>query len=545
MATRMLQRRGTAAEWAAQNPILGDGEMGYETDTKVFKIGDGVTAWNALVAGFVYRSLFAAKGDLVASSAANTPVRVPVGSDGAALIADSTQAAGVGWSNLFKPATAALSALRVKGLVGQAGALQTWETSAATASFIDAVGGAQFPTLGIGSAPVGGTQATIKAATSGTIPLLIEGTTGQSNSLIQAWTTGSGPTVFTVGPNGQITTSQGVTATGSVVAGGFYNNGTEALVTGYGGSTQRARFTDDGTHFFIQADHAIQFTKPYTSAMRVQINTDPAINAVPLSIAGVTGQTGHLTDWQNGSGTPVAVVDKDGGVNTPTLYVIPALGVADSAARFYTFGGTMRGALVAPGTAGGWCTSAAVGDMVLRAEAGHIWHANSAGTPLVQFHSNGSIILPTSGSSFKSGNSTFAGVQTTNQFFTGSVFGDSVILHTGTLLVGDGTNFKPIKASAFTVSSAREMKTNVQPITESMDIVRRLRPVRYAYKNEPWKSRAGFIADEVAGIFPEAVSYDSNDEPDGIHYGEFVPLFASALQGFDDRLAAVERQLAA
>lgn len=45
MATRMLQRRGTAAEWVAQNPILSAGEIGFETDTKVIKIGDGLTTW--------------------------------------------------------------------------------------------------------------------------------------------------------------------------------------------------------------------------------------------------------------------------------------------------------------------------------------------------------------------------------------------------------------------------------------------------------------------------------------------------------------------
>lgn len=45
MATRMLQRRGTAAEWASQNPILAVGELGFETDTFVIKMGDGVTPW--------------------------------------------------------------------------------------------------------------------------------------------------------------------------------------------------------------------------------------------------------------------------------------------------------------------------------------------------------------------------------------------------------------------------------------------------------------------------------------------------------------------
>lgn len=48
MATRMLQRRGTAAEWAADNPVLGDGEIGFERDTYLIKMGDGVTAWNDL-----------------------------------------------------------------------------------------------------------------------------------------------------------------------------------------------------------------------------------------------------------------------------------------------------------------------------------------------------------------------------------------------------------------------------------------------------------------------------------------------------------------
>lgn len=39
---------GTAAEWAAANPVLALGEFGYETDTYVYKIGDGSTAWSSL-----------------------------------------------------------------------------------------------------------------------------------------------------------------------------------------------------------------------------------------------------------------------------------------------------------------------------------------------------------------------------------------------------------------------------------------------------------------------------------------------------------------
>lgn len=45
MATRMQQRRGTAAQWTSANPVLNAGEMGWESDTNKFKIGDGTNHW--------------------------------------------------------------------------------------------------------------------------------------------------------------------------------------------------------------------------------------------------------------------------------------------------------------------------------------------------------------------------------------------------------------------------------------------------------------------------------------------------------------------
>ena len=48
MATRMQQRRGTQAQWTAANPILAAGEIGFETDTSKFKMGNGSSTWSAL-----------------------------------------------------------------------------------------------------------------------------------------------------------------------------------------------------------------------------------------------------------------------------------------------------------------------------------------------------------------------------------------------------------------------------------------------------------------------------------------------------------------
>jgi len=44
----ILLRRGTAAEWTASNPILLEGEVGVETDSKKLKVGDGLTVWASL-----------------------------------------------------------------------------------------------------------------------------------------------------------------------------------------------------------------------------------------------------------------------------------------------------------------------------------------------------------------------------------------------------------------------------------------------------------------------------------------------------------------
>jgi len=48
MSTRMQQRRGTASQWTNANPVLAAGEIGVETDTNQFKLGDGTTEWSDL-----------------------------------------------------------------------------------------------------------------------------------------------------------------------------------------------------------------------------------------------------------------------------------------------------------------------------------------------------------------------------------------------------------------------------------------------------------------------------------------------------------------
>lgn len=51
MAINIQLRRGTAAEWTSVNPVLALAELCIETDTDLFKIGNGVDTWNDLPYG--------------------------------------------------------------------------------------------------------------------------------------------------------------------------------------------------------------------------------------------------------------------------------------------------------------------------------------------------------------------------------------------------------------------------------------------------------------------------------------------------------------
>ena len=53
MAFRVQIRRDTSLNWGTNDPILLDGEFGYETDTGRYKIGNGIDVWSDLIYSLV------------------------------------------------------------------------------------------------------------------------------------------------------------------------------------------------------------------------------------------------------------------------------------------------------------------------------------------------------------------------------------------------------------------------------------------------------------------------------------------------------------
>lgn len=77
MAVRIQLRRDLAANWTAANTVLASGEIGFETDTGKFKIGNGSTSWTSLSYATVLPSDFSE----VAQDAINTALVAGTGLD--------------------------------------------------------------------------------------------------------------------------------------------------------------------------------------------------------------------------------------------------------------------------------------------------------------------------------------------------------------------------------------------------------------------------------------------------------------------------------
>lgn len=119
------------------------------------------------------------------------------------------------------------------------------------------------------------------------------------------------------------------------------------------------------------------------------------------------------------------------------------------------------------------------------------------------------------------------------------------------LNVRSGTTYKPVYASAFTVSSDYRLKSNIVPLENAISRVNQLEVHRFNWNdrlNEPKVD--GFIAHEVASIIPEAVlgekdavHEDGTPNHQGIDQAKIVPLLTAALQEAISKIENLEARI--
>jgi hypothetical protein len=110
--------------------------------------------------------------------------------------------------------------------------------------------------------------------------------------------------------------------------------------------------------------------------------------------------------------------------------------------------------------------------------------------------------------------------------------------------IGNGSNtYGDIHADNFNNESTLKSKRNVRSLKSDLDIsplelVEKIRPLAFEKDNTGSKRRIGMAAEELYEVLPEVVAIDENGDPEGIAYGQIVPLLILAIQ---DLTAEIER----
>ena len=120
MAYKIQLRRDLASNWTANNPLLKDGEIGIETDTLKFKIGNGSSRWNNLT--FYAFKVGSADGVATLDSSGKVPLsQLPdqVSLDAEALTAVTNALAGITTTNVVEGSNKYFTNARaISGVVG-------------------------------------------------------------------------------------------------------------------------------------------------------------------------------------------------------------------------------------------------------------------------------------------------------------------------------------------------------------------------------------------------------------------------------------------
>jgi hypothetical protein len=205
-------RRGTAATWTSQNPILASGEFGVESDTLKMKFGDGTTVWTGL-------PYMTGASDPTKADVNHTHTAVQI-SDSTAVgrsvltavdAAAARTAIGAGTSNLVIGTT---------GTTAMAG-----NKTFSFAEITGTVGTAQIPPLAINEVYTVATQAAMLALTAQRGDMAIRTDTGRTYVLatdapgtLADWkeVTAAGQVVSVAGKTGAVTLVKGDVGLGNV-----------------------------------------------------------------------------------------------------------------------------------------------------------------------------------------------------------------------------------------------------------------------------------------------------------------------------------------
>lgn len=98
----------------------------------------------------------------------------------------------------------------------------------------------------------------------------------------------------------------------------------------------------------------------------------------------------------------------------------------------------------------------------------------------------------------------------------------------------------------YKVTSDIRLKTKIVPMKNGLEIIKKIQPVEYEWKEPKSIKGKGFIAQDLYEVYPEAVAVGSDDvkeNPWGIDYGKLTPVLTAALKELIEKVEHLENRL--
>ena len=99
-----------------------------------------------------------------------------------------------------------------------------------------------------------------------------------------------------------------------------------------------------------------------------------------------------------------------------------------------------------------------------------------------------------------------------------------------------------LSATIFSSLSDKTQKTNIQPITNALDIINKMNGVYYDWIDNHSQSSVGLIAQEVEEVLPQVVINNANGLK-SVSYGNIVAVLIEAIKEQQVRIETLENKL--
>lgn len=104
-----------------------------------------------------------------------------------------------------------------------------------------------------------------------------------------------------------------------------------------------------------------------------------------------------------------------------------------------------------------------------------------------------------------------------------------------------------IEVVSVTETSTIDVKENIRPLRNGLEVNRKFNPVVYDFKEKfsktGEKNVTGLIAEEVIEFYPELVKQDENNKIIGINYTKIISILISAVQELEEQNKRMEKRV--